>query len=96
MFTVLLACRCNFSAHNLCLRFSKKISGSSVFPLMRTRNKCWIAELNQYETDYVLETPMRCLQCGAETNEKTLVDWEQIFVRVEGFRREGKAVSDPG
>jgi hypothetical protein len=26
-------------------------------------------------TDYVLEVPARCLQCGAEINEKTLVDW---------------------
>jgi hypothetical protein len=25
-------------------------------------------------TDYVLEMPARCLQCGAEINEKTLVD----------------------
>jgi len=25
-------------------------------------------------TDYVLEGPVRCLQCGAEINEKTLVD----------------------
>jgi hypothetical protein len=25
-------------------------------------------------TDYVLEVPARCLQCGAEINEKTLVD----------------------
>jgi hypothetical protein len=26
-------------------------------------------------TDYVLEMPARCLQCGAEINEKTLVEW---------------------
>ena len=25
-------------------------------------------------TDYVLEVPARCLQCGAAINEKTLVD----------------------
>jgi hypothetical protein len=25
-------------------------------------------------TDYVLEVPARCLQCGAEITEKTLVD----------------------
>jgi hypothetical protein len=25
-------------------------------------------------TDYVLEVPARCLQCGAEINEKTLVE----------------------
>ena len=25
-------------------------------------------------TDYVLEVPARCLQCGAEVNEKTLVN----------------------
>jgi len=25
-------------------------------------------------TDYVLEVPARCLQCGAEINEKTLMD----------------------
>ena len=27
-------------------------------------------------TDYVLEVPARCLQCGAEINEKTLVAWD--------------------
>jgi hypothetical protein len=27
-------------------------------------------------TDYVLERPTRCLQCGAEVDEKTLVEWE--------------------
>ena len=27
-------------------------------------------------TDYVLEVPARCLQCGAEINEKTLVEWD--------------------
>jgi hypothetical protein len=26
-------------------------------------------------TDYVLEMPARCLRCGAEINEKTLVEW---------------------
>jgi len=26
-------------------------------------------------TDYVLEVSAKCLQCGAEINEKTLVDW---------------------
>jgi len=26
-------------------------------------------------TDYVLEVPARCLQCGGEINEKTLVEW---------------------
>jgi len=26
-------------------------------------------------TDYVLEVPARCLQCGTEINEKTLVEW---------------------
>jgi hypothetical protein len=25
-------------------------------------------------TDYILETPATCLQCGAEINEKTLVE----------------------
>ena len=25
-------------------------------------------------TDYVLEVPARCLQCGAQISEKTLVD----------------------
>jgi hypothetical protein len=25
-------------------------------------------------TDYVLEVPAKCLQCGAEINEKTLVE----------------------
>ena len=28
-------------------------------------------------TDYLLETPTRCLQCGAEINEETLVEWER-------------------
>ena len=28
-------------------------------------------------TDYVLEVPARCLQCGAEINEKTLVEWSE-------------------
>ena len=27
-------------------------------------------------TDYVLESPTRCLQCGAEIDETTLVEWE--------------------
>ena len=27
------------------------------------------------ETDYVFEQPVRCLQCGGEINEKTLVEW---------------------
>jgi hypothetical protein len=27
-------------------------------------------------TDYVLEVPARCLQCGAEISDKTLVDWD--------------------
>ena len=27
-------------------------------------------------TDYVLERPARCLQCGAEITEKTLVEWD--------------------
>jgi hypothetical protein len=27
-------------------------------------------------TDYVLEVPARCLQCGAEISEKTLVEWD--------------------
>jgi len=26
-------------------------------------------------TDYVLEVPAICLQCGAEIHEKTLVEW---------------------
>jgi hypothetical protein len=26
-------------------------------------------------TDYVLEVPARCLQCGEEINDKTLVEW---------------------
>ena len=26
-------------------------------------------------TDYVLEVPAICLQCGAEITEKTLVEW---------------------
>jgi len=26
-------------------------------------------------TDYVLEAPIRCFHCGAEINEKTLVEW---------------------
>jgi hypothetical protein len=26
-------------------------------------------------TDYVLQAPAKCLQCGAEINEKTLVEW---------------------
>ena len=26
-------------------------------------------------TDYVLEEPARCLQCGAKVTEKTLVEW---------------------
>jgi hypothetical protein len=28
-------------------------------------------------TDYILEVPARCLQCGAEINEKTLVEWNE-------------------
>jgi ATP-dependent DNA ligase len=28
-------------------------------------------------TDYVLEVPARCLQCGAEIKEKTLVEWNE-------------------
>jgi hypothetical protein len=28
-------------------------------------------------TDYVLEVPARCLQCGAGINEKTLVEWNE-------------------
>ena len=27
-------------------------------------------------TDYVLEVPATCLQCGMEINEKTLVEWD--------------------
>jgi hypothetical protein len=27
-------------------------------------------------TDYVLEVPARCLRCGAEITEKTLVEWD--------------------
>src|SRR5262245_56185719 len=27
-------------------------------------------------TDYVLETPARCLQCGGMISEKTLVEWD--------------------
>jgi hypothetical protein len=27
-------------------------------------------------TNYVLEVPARCLQCGAEISEKTLVEWD--------------------
>src|SRR5262245_46782711 len=26
-------------------------------------------------TDYVLEVPARCLQCGTQINEKTMVEW---------------------
>jgi hypothetical protein len=29
-------------------------------------------------TDYVLEAPARCLPCGAETNEKTLLQVELV------------------
>ena len=28
-------------------------------------------------TDYVLEVPTRCLRCGAQINEKTLVEWSE-------------------
>jgi hypothetical protein len=28
-------------------------------------------------TDYVLEAPATCLQCGPEINEKTLVEWDE-------------------
>jgi hypothetical protein len=28
-------------------------------------------------TDYVLEVSARCLLCGAEINEKTLVEWKK-------------------
>jgi hypothetical protein len=28
-------------------------------------------------TDYVLEVPAMCLQCGAAITEKTLVDWNE-------------------
>ena len=27
-------------------------------------------------TDYFLEAPTRCLQCGAEIHQKTLVEWQ--------------------
>jgi hypothetical protein len=27
-------------------------------------------------TDYVLEVPVKCLQCGAEIKGKTLVEWQ--------------------
>jgi hypothetical protein len=30
-------------------------------------------------TDYVLEVPARCLQCGGEINEKTRVEWDDQF-----------------
>jgi hypothetical protein len=29
-------------------------------------------------TDYVLEVPARCLQCGAAITEKTLVEWNGL------------------
>jgi hypothetical protein len=32
---------------------------------------------NPSVTDYVLEVSARCLQCGAEINEKTLVEWNK-------------------
>ena len=31
-------------------------------------------------TDYVLEVPTRCLQCGAEITEKTLVEPQGIMI----------------
>jgi hypothetical protein len=30
-------------------------------------------------TDYVLEAPVRCLQCGAQINEKTLI-WSSLTI----------------
>jgi hypothetical protein len=57
-----------FAADSLPFSFNAASIRSSL-----SRRSC-MADFDPSVTDYVLEVAARCLQCGAEINEKTLVD----------------------
>ena len=37
----------------------------------------WLTGSDPSITDYILEIPTRCLQCGGQITEKTLVAWDR-------------------